>query len=464
MIDLRDAQAEIHGALRHLETHTPFAEALAQAETGWQVQIDRTGPSVRIDPVLSGVAFRAWAGDHWVETAAGGVDPRSLKSAIEGLSRRLASPSSKKSAPGAPATGHEIAIHPPRHPMDEKGIEEWIARAEEYRAWARAVPGVSDGRSTIGGSTDSRLYLNTVGAERYQVVPRAFGGAVAVAMENGTVRFDVVRPGGMGGQEILEPVTEAAVHEASKSAVALLHAKTAPAGPTAIVLDPSTAGTLAHESFGHGTEADQFVRHRSYLQPILGTQVGPEFLSIVDDGSYPGGWGSYYFDDEGTKPKPTYLIDHGRFVGVLHDRTTAAALGGTPTGNARRSDFLSRLWVRMTNTYIAPGDRSREELIEEARNGILLEQFTSGVEDPLGGLMQIRVLKGRRIEQGKETDLLGAMALSGRVLDVLRSVRGVSRMEKMEMEIGYCGKGHSDYIPVGSSAAYLLTDATVGPA
>ncbi len=464
MTDLRDAQTEIHGALRRLEAHTPFAEALAQTETGWHIQVDRTGPSVRIEPALSGIAFRAWAGDHWVETAAGGLDAPTLAGAIDGLEHRLASAVSKKSPPRDPATGRGSAIHPPRHPMDEKDIEGWIAHAKEYRAWALAIPGVSDGRAMITSSTDTRLYANTAGADLYQVVPRVFGGVFVVAMESGTVRFDVVRPGGMGGQEILEPITEQTVHGAARSAVALLHAKTVPAGRSAIVLDPSTAGTLAHESFGHGTEADQFVRHRSYLQPILGTQVGPEFLSIVDDGSYPGGWGSYYFDDEGTKPRPTYLIDHGRFVGVLNDRTTAAELGGTPTGNARRSDFLSRLWVRMTNTYIAPGNHSREELIEEAGDGLLLEQFTSGVEDPLGGLMQIRVLKGRRIEHGKETDLLGAMALSGRVLDVLRAVRGVSRMEKMGMEPGFCGKGHSDYIPVGSSAAYLLTEATVGPA
>jgi TldD protein len=231
-----------------------------------------------------------------------------------------------------------------------------------------------------------------------------------------------------------------------------------------VVLDPGVAGVLAHESFGHGTEADQFVRGRSYLKPLLGSTVGPQCLSIVDDGSLPHGWGSVYFDDEGHPAARTMLIDRGRFVGILHDRTTAALLGGKPTGNSRRSDFLSRQWVRMTNTMVVPGDRTREELIEEARDGVLLETWTSGIEDPLGGQMQIRVLKGHRIEGGKLTDLLGSMALSGRVLDVLRSVKGVSREDKLVIDIGVCGKGHSDYLPDGTGGGHLLTRAVVGPA
>ena len=50
---------------------------------------------------------------------------------------------------------------------------------------------------------------------------------------------------------------------------------------------PRRRRDLAHESFGHGTEADQFVRDRSYLKPLLGQTVGPDFLTIVDDGVYP---------------------------------------------------------------------------------------------------------------------------------------------------------------------------------
>lgn len=78
--------------------------------------------------------------------------------------------------------------------------------------------------------------------------------------------------------------------------------------------------------------------------------------------------------------------------------------------------------------------------------------------------MQIRVKKGHRIEHGTLGRLVSSMALSGRVLDVLREIRGVGKATGSDVELGFCGKGHSDYIPVGSGGPYLLTRATVGRA
>jgi len=244
----------------------------------------------------------------------------------------------------------------------------------------------------------------------------------------------------------------------------MLSAAAPPTGEMTVLLDPGVAGLFAHESFGHGTEADQFVRNRSYLKPILGQQVGPEFLSIVDDGSFDGGWGMIYCDDEGHPAQRTTLVDHGKFVGALHDRETAAVLGAHPTGNTRRSDFLSRAFVRMTNTYVEPRDWSFEEILREAKNGVLLERGTSGIEDPMGGQMQLKVKRGHLIENGKVTKLVGSMALSGKVLDFLRATRAVGRETQLVMEPGYCGKGHTDLLPVGSGGAHLLSTAIVGPA
>lgn len=416
-------------------------------------------------PSLAGAALRAWAGDRWAEVAASDLSSRTLAEAAQSLTRTLSKRTGGAVPLGVATPSRGEHVHPGTRTTGEQEIDELVRQSQQYRAWALDVSGVTDAHAFITVSEDARLYLNTAGALQFQVVPRVGAAVAAVVVENGRAEHDWVRLGGMGGTELLAPITEPRVRVAAEGAKALLRAKSPPVGPMTVVLDPATTGVLAHESFGHGTEADQFVRHRSYLQPLLGSTVGPESLSIVDDGAYPGGWGSMYFDDEGTPTRRNYLVERGRFVGALHDRTTAAAFGAAPTGNARRSDFLSRLWVRMTNTYVIPGEMSREEVIAEADDGVLLEQPTSGMEDPLGGLMQIRVLRGYRIEHGKLTELVSSMALSGRVLDVLRAVRGVSRTDRLVMDgMAYCGKGHGDYIPAGSGGPYLLTEATVGPA
>ena len=290
------------------------------------------------------------------------------------------------------------------------------------------------------------------------------GGLSAIAMENGRAEFDFDSRGGVGGREILEFITEPTAVQVAKGAKEMLAAADAPVGEMAVLLDGSVTGLFAHESFGHGTEADQFVRDRSYLKPILGEKVAPEFLTIADDGSFPGGWGSIYCDDEGHPGQKTVLVDHGRFVAALHDRETAAAYGTKATGNTRRADFLSRAFVRMTNTYVAPGDWSMEELVKEAKTGILLERGTSGIEDPLGGQMQLKVKRGHRIENGQITGLVSSMALSGKVLDFMKAIRGVGRNHGLTIEPGFCGKGSTDLLPIGTGGVPLLSTAVVGPA
>jgi TldD protein len=118
----------------------------------------------------------------------------------------------------------------------------------------------------------------------------------------------------------------------------------------------------------------------------------------------------------------------------------------------------------MTNTYVEPGGMSLEEMLREAKDGVLLERCTSGIEDPLGGQMQIKVKRGRRIEHGELTDWYSSMALSGKVLAFLRSIRGVGTSEHFEIEPGFCGKGHTDLLPAGTGGTYLLSRAIVGPA
>jgi TldD protein len=463
MSDLRNSEADFSRALARLEEHTPFAEILAQAERGEGVRLDRRSLTASQTPRLKGAVLRAWGGERWIEGATSSLEGPSIVHAADAVLQQLSKSTVKSPPPGEASTLRREWTERPARPVSEVGVEEMIALARDVLAWEASVPGVTEGVVSLNWNDEERFYLNTAGARAYQLLCRVGGFVTPIAVENGRVEFDYVSLGSLGGWDRFGVLTEASVTEVAREARQLLDARPPPTGAMSVLLDPGTAGTFAHESFGHGTEADQFLRDRSYLRPILGQEVSPEMLSIVDDGTHPDGWGTIRFDDEGRATQRTMLIDHGRFVGALHDRGTAAALHARPTGNARRSDFLSRLFVRMTNTYVEPGDRTFEELVEEAKNGVVLEHTTSGIEDPLGGQMQIKVKKGRRIENGQLTDPVTSMALSGKVLDVLRQMRGASRRADFQMTPGFCGKGHTDILPVGSGGVYLLSTAVVGP-
>jgi TldD protein len=465
MLNLRDHEAELDRALGRLGQRSKFAEILAQGSQGVVVNVDTKSHRASALPRVAGAVMRAWAGDRWVEAAASGFDQPTLDRAVDSLERELAASTSNGRPPGESSTTVGSQIQRPARPMSEMSVEQIVDLAQDYFRWTSAVPGVKNAQSSVGWWDDERFYLNTAGARCHHVAHRVRGGVVAITFENGKSEFDYTAQGGLGGAELLDAFTEQQAQDVAHSALELLHAPAPPTGTMSVLLDNGTTGTFAHESFGHGTEADQFVRDRSYLKPRLGEQLGPEALTIWDDGSVPGGWGSVAFDDEGHPGEKTMLIDHGRFVGALHDRDSAAALGAKATGNTRRSDFLSRAYVRMTNICIEPGDMSMEELLEEAGNGVVLEHWTSGMEDPLGGQMQLKVQRGHRIENGKLGGVVTSMALSGSVLSFLKDIRGIGKLNHpMEIETGFCGKGHGDYLPTGDGGPYLLSRAVVGPA
>jgi TldD protein len=464
MPDLRDHEAEVARALTRLGKSVPFADVMAEAAAGGSVRVDTKSTGPQVEPRLQGAVFRVWDGGRWLESATSAFDAHTLNAAVDALELTAKKSSRHAPPPGTPSTTKGDWTTKSAHPMRDVSVEEMVKLGRDARDWACSAPSVIDAQVGIGWEDNERLYLNSAGARCYQLVSRTRAGMAAIAMENGRVEFDFDSEGRVGGKEVLGFLTEEHAKALGAGARAMLGAAAPPTGEMTVVLDPGVSGLFAHESFGHGTEADQFVRDRSYLKPILGQQVGPEFLTIVDDGSFAGGWGMIYCDDEGHPAQRTTLVDHGKFVGALHDRETAAVLGARATGNTRRADFLSRAFVRMTNTFVEPQNWSLEEILQEAKNGVLLERGTSGIEDPMGGQMQLKVKRGHLIENGKLTKLVGSMALSGKVLDFLRATRAVGREETVTMEPGFCGKGHTDLLPVGSGGAHLLSTAIVGPA
>jgi len=464
MNDLRSSEADLKHALLRIEPQTPFAEVMAERTRGELLSLDARSVTPGAEPRLQGAVFRAWGGSRWVEAATSSLDAVALGVAVQSIQRELGHRTGPSKVPGESATTVGEWSTDSAHPMRSLGSEEVLKLARDVLGWATAVPGIRDARVQLGWADNERLYLNTAGARCYQNLNRVRGSVAPIAIENGKVEFDYLSEGGLGGREQLNFLTEARVHEIAGNAKELLHAKSPPTGTMTVLLDPGVAGLFAHESFGHGTEADQFVRDRSYLKPLVGQVVGPDYLTLVDNGAHPTGWGSIYYDDEGHPGQRTELIRKGQFVGALHDRETAAAMHTHATGNTRRADFLSRAFVRMTNTYVEPCDWSFEELVAEAKDGVILEHGTSGIEDPQGGQMQFKVKKGHRIEHGKVTDLVASMALSGSVLSFLRSIRGIGDKKGFEISPGYCGKGHSDLLTSGTGGAYLLSSAIVGPA
>ncbi len=464
MGELSASEEPLYRTVARLAQRGPFVEVFAQAATGLSVRYDSHGTSFQHAPRLEGAVFRAWTRTGWTEASVSGLDPSSLRTVESALERALVHRPAREGPPGVSSTARLESFTSPSRPIQDMQGAEMLQLAREVCSWTSATPDIRNTHVAISWREDERLYLNSAGARCLQGICRVRGSIRPLAMENGRAESDRFVHGGVGGREVLDALTQENARQAAQDARELLHAQAPPSGKRTVLLSPSLTGYFAHESFGHGAEADQFLRDRSYLKPLLGEKLGPEMLTIVDNGAYPGAWSQIYCDDEGHPAQRTVLVEKGRFVGALHDRESAAALGTVPTGNTRRSDFLSRSFVRMTNTYVEPGDHSLAELVKEAGDGVLLESGTSGIEDPLGGLIQVKARKGHLIEHGEITRLVSSMALSGRVLDFLASIRGLSGKEDFQLDTSSCGKGRTDFLPNSAGGPYLLASAVVGQA
>ena len=166
---------------------------------------------------------------------------------------------------------------------------------------------------------------------------------------------------------------------------------------------------------------DNIWKGRSPLANKKGEVIAVENLTIIDDGVMPGGYGSSKFDAEGSPRRRTALIERGELKSFLHNTYTANILNEEATGNA--SSLLS---VGPSNIDIKPGDYTFEELIEDVKEGILIERFSGHMrfED---GLLSGVAKQAFKIENGKIVYPVKECMIFGNVYQMLRQISGMTK-------------------------------------
>ncbi len=125
--------------------------------------------------------------------------------------------------------------------------------------------------------------------------------------------------------------------------------------------------------------------------------------------------------------------------GYLHNRETASRFGVEPTGNSRAWSYRDTPLIRMRATYITAGDWSREEIIEDTKDGLLLVGARGGQADSNAEFM-FGVQEAFRIRSGDVDEPYRGVGISGSAYDVLTSVDAAGKDLELKMGWGYCGK------------------------
>ncbi|MDD1775235.1 MAG: TldD/PmbA family protein [Methanobacterium sp.] len=303
------------------------------------------------------------------------------------------------------------------------------------------------------------LFANSEGTELQVAESRVALFLNAVAASDGTIQFGHKSTGGAAGFEILQKEDlEEFGRKPAEKALRLLKAELPPSGKFPVIMDPELTGVFIHEALGHASEADLILQNDSILKDKIGDQIGSPLVTIIDDATMDA-FGYYPYDSEGVKTSKNILVKDGKLVSYLSSRETASQLDIKPSGNAR-SVIGDQPIVRMSNTYLKPGDYQFDELLENMDNGIYLKGSRGGQVDTGKGIFQFNAAESFLIEKGEVKTPLRDVSLSGNILEMLLKVEKVG--SDFKMGVGFCGKS-GQTVPVGDGGPHVkVKEAIVG--
>jgi len=291
--------------------------------------------------------------------------------------------------------------------------------------------------------------ITSDGANIYTKIPRVmFEYFLTIhSPEKGTIqRFEHL--GESRGWEAIEAwrIPERVRREVEAVSKVLLKGVKPPEDRVDVVLGPEIVGIACHESAGHPGEADRVLGREaaqggeSYIKPeLLGTRIGSEVVTVVDDSTIPSSFGYSPYDDEGVAGRERKLIENGVLKELLHNRETAAEFGVRSNGAARASGYDYEPIIRMSNTYMKPGDYSFEELLEDIKDGVYIRSYQEWNIDDIRWNQRYVGVEAYRIVNGELREPVREPVLELTTKSFYSSIDAVGK--QVEFFAGYCGKG-----------------------
>lgn len=212
-----------------------------------------------------------------------------------------------------------------------------------------------------------------------------------------------------------------------------------------VVFEGGNCGTFWHETCGHQLESYAISRNSSDFVGLIGQKVASDKVTLIDDGTITGLYGSAAIDDEGNPTRHNVLIENGVLKGYMIDRIGGRLLDMPSTSSGRRQSYTFAPTSRMTNTYLDTGNDDEDEMVSSVEKGVFVKKLGGGTG---GREFSIAVKEGYLIEEGKITKRLKGLVLNGRGIDLIRNVDMVGKKQITEGG-SFCGAS-SGLCPVTS--------------
>ena len=323
--------------------------------------------------------------------------------------------------------------------------------------------------SFMGSYKTEKTFASTEGFYIEQEIVECGAGIAATAIEGDEVQVRSYPNSFRGnfatqGYEWIERLgladrAEGVAEEASQ----LLHAKPCPSKTTTLILDGSQLALQVHESVGHPIELDRILGTEasyagtSFLKPEMVDcfKYGSDLVNIVADATYPGGLGTFGYDDEGIKAQRVPIISHGMLMNLLTSRETAHHLGRDSNGTMRADGWNRIPLIRMTNINLEPGEWTLDQMIADTDEGLFLTTNRSWSIDDKRINFQFGTEIGWEIKNGKLGEMIKNPTYTGITPNFWNSCDAIADRDHWQMwGTPNCGKGEPGQVAhVGHGAA-----------
>jgi PmbA protein len=300
---------------------------------------------------------------------------------------------------------------------------EWkIEQAKKAEATAFAVdPRITNSE---GASFDTHVgqtvFANSLGfCESYRTSSCSLS-AVPVAQDGDRMERDYWYTVARNADRLESP--EEVGRRAAERALRRLGARKVATQKVPIVLEPRVARSLIDNVF-EAVSGDTIYRGESFLADKLGQKVANDRLTVIDDATIPGLFGSSPFDDEGVPSRRTVVIENGVLKTWLLNSYTARKLGMRTTGNATRG-ITGNAGVGHGNMFLQPGTATPEEIIQSIGNGFYVTELIGfGVNIVTGDYS--RGAAGLWIENGTLAYPVSEVTIAGTLQEMLMGLEAI---------------------------------------
>ncbi|HEX3652785.1 MAG TPA: metallopeptidase TldD-related protein [Rhizomicrobium sp.] len=307
----------------------------------------------------------------------------------------------------------------------EPSAEALVERARAVEGAAMAVPGIinSEGGSTSFNRNSVMLATSQGFIGGYAATSHNIGVAVlageGTAMERDYDYASARHDTDLEGPEIVG-------RRAGQRTVARLNPRKVKSQAVPVVYDPRvSSGLLSH--FSGAISGAAVARGVTFLKDSMDRQVFSSSVNIIDDPHRLRGLRSKPFDGEGVRNERKAIVESGVLNTWLLDCASAKQLGLVTTGHAARGTSGPPS-PSATNLYMEVGEKSREELIEDIRDGLYVTELIGmGVNGVTGDYS--RGAAGFWIENGQVAYPVSGVTIAGNLKDMFRKITPASDLQ-----------------------------------